>query len=384
MASSFITRVSNRDAIFVLVVLIASVALLLMPTGFEHQFNDALQRPRGTVLEVDNSLLRQFGLVREGFQTLRVRILDGPFAGQEVRAMNNVVGKMEIDKIFSVGDTAIMVLNVNRDQIVSATAYDQYRQDTELILLGLFCLLLVGFAGWTGVRALLSFLFTALLLWKGLLPAVLHGWDPIAVSLAAVTALVAVILFLVGGLTRKALVAFLGSILGLALTCLLAILFYAPLHIHGAVQPFSETLLYSGFPQLDLTRIFLAGIFISASGALMDLAMDISAAVYEVVQKKPGISTLDAIGSGLSVGRAVSGTMVTTLLLAYAGGYMAMLMLFMGQGIPVIDMININYVAAEIMRTLVGSFGLVTVAPFTAIVAGLLYVPRSGSAGAQP
>lgn len=110
----------------------------------------------------------------------------------------------------------------------------------------------------------------------------------------------------------------------------------------------------------------------------MDLAMDISAAVHEVVQKKPGISTVEAIGSGLAVGRAVSGTMVTTLLLAYAGGYMAMLMLFMGQGIPPIDMININYVAAEIMRTIVGSFGLVAVAPFTAVVAGLIYVPRTG------
>ncbi len=78
--------------------------------------------------------------MKEGTQTLRVKVLDGPFAGREVRAMNNVVGKMEIDKIFSVGDTAILVLNVNGDQIVSATAYDQYREDSEVVLLTLFCL----------------------------------------------------------------------------------------------------------------------------------------------------------------------------------------------------------------------------------------------------
>jgi len=231
-----------------------------------------------------------------------------------------------------------------------------------------------GTAGWIGVKALLSFVFVALIIWKALLPGILNGWDPILLALALVTVLTAAILFLVGGLTRKAAVAFAGSMLGILLTCCLALLFQPPMHIHGAVQPFSETLLYSGFPHLDLTRIFVAGIFISASGALMDLAMDISAAMNEVVKKKPDISLREAIGSGLAVGRAVSGTMVTTLLLAYAGGYSAMLMLFMGQGIPPASILNINYVAAEMLKTMVGSLGLVTVAPFTAVVGGLVYV----------
>ncbi|HEX9016770.1 MAG TPA: YibE/F family protein [Chloroflexota bacterium] len=375
----FYTRrrgIVNRDSVFLIVVISVSLLLLFLPTGFEGQFDHNVQRPRGQVLEVDNSLLKQFGLVREGVQTLRVRLLDGPYAGAEVSATNNVVGKMEIDKIFSVGDTAIMVLRLDGDRLVTATAYDQYRLDAQLLLLAVFAFLLIGFAGWTGIRALVSFAFTALLLWKVLLPAVLREWDPIWTSLLVVAVLCGTTLFLVGGLTRKALVAFLGSILGIGVTCALALLFFGPLHVHGAVQPFAETLLYSGYPQLDLSRIFLAGIFVSASGALMDLAMDISAAVNEVVRKKPDISRWEAIWSGLAVGRAVSGTMVTTLLLAYAGGYMAMLMLFMGQGIAPLDMVNINYVAAEILKTIVGSFGLVTVAPFTAVVAGVLYAAK--------
>ena len=108
----------------------------------------------------------------------------------------------------------------------------------------------------------------------------------------------------------------------------------------------------------------------------MDIAMDISASMNELVLKKPDISLKEAIISGIEVGKAVIGTMTTTLLLAYSGGYTAMFMVFIAQGTPIINVLNVNYVAAEILHTIVGSFGLVTVAPFTAIVGGLIFIHR--------
>ena len=104
----------------------------------------------------------------------------------------------------------------------------------------------------------------------------------------------------------------------------------------------------------------------------MDLSVDICSSVYEVVKKKPEISPRDAIASGFAVGRAACGSTTTTLLLAYSGSYIALLMVFMAQGTPVALMLNYKYVAAEIIHTIVGSFGLVTVAPLTAITSGLL------------
>ena len=117
----------------------------------------------------------------------------------------------------------------------------------------------------------------------------------------------------------------------------------------------------------------MASIFIGASGAVMDLAVDITSAVYEVVQKKPDISWQEAARSGMNVGRAAMGTMTTTLLLAYSGGYIALLMVFMAQGTPIDHILNYKYVSAEILDTMVGSLGLVTVAPFTALTSGLLF-----------
>ena len=104
--------------------------------------------------------------------------------------------------------------------------------------------------------------------------------------------------------------------------------------------------------------------------------VDITSAVWEVIGKKPDISAPEAILSGLRVGRAAMGTMTTTLLLAYSGGYISLLMVFMAQGTPVDHILNYKYVAAEVLDTVVGSFGLVMVAPFTALMAGLLLTRR--------
>lgn len=105
----------------------------------------------------------------------------------------------------------------------------------------------------------------------------------------------------------------------------------------------------------------------------MDLAMNISASMDEIFKKNPRISLRDHILSGITVGRAVKGTMTTTLLLAYSSSYMTMLMLFQSQGRSLMNIFNINFVSAELLNTQVGSFGPVTVAPFTAIMGGLIY-----------
>ena len=154
------------------------------------------------------------------------------------------------------------------------------------------------------------------------------------------------------------------------------------------MRPFSETLLYSGFGFLDLTRIFLSGIFLASSGAVMDLAMDLSSALREIAAHTPGIGAFALFRSGIRIGRSVIGTMTTTLLLAYSGSYVTMLMVFMGQGIPLVNVLNMNYTAAEFLHTVVGSFGLVLVAPLTAAVGAFAYSrapqPQEESSPALP
>ncbi|NDY56000.1 YibE/F family protein [Desulfovibrio sulfodismutans] len=369
---------TRRDALLSLLFLILTVGLAFLPTGYESHVDGNAVQCKGRVVSVSDADVLQFGLVRTGIQSVELEILDGPHAGQTVRGLNQLLGKMEMDKIFVPGDTALVVLTRNAaGEVTHVNPVDHYRLGLELVLFGLFAALLLVFGGWTGAKALLSFAFSALAIWKILIPAFLDAYDPILVSLAVVTGMMACVIFLVGGLNKKGVAAFLGSMLGVGTACVLALIFTDLFRLHGAIKPFAESLLYTGYGHLDLKRIFVAAVFIGSCGAMMDLAMDVAASIEEVARSMPGASRRQLLGAGLRVGRAVVGTMTTTLLFAYSGGYIALLMMFMAQGVPLSNLFNLIYVAAEVLNTLVGSFGLVAVAPFTALVGAFLFgAPR--------
>lgn len=367
-------RPSNRkDIVMVSVFALLCVGLALTPTGFEDRLPKDSHLARARVLDVDNSDLYRAAIVKTGTQSMTVKLLSGPLKGQTATAVNHLSGKMEMDEVLVPGREILLEYSIRDGRVGPAVARGNYRLRLELFLLVLFGGLLFLVAGWTGVKAALSFVFSALMIWKVMIPLFLRQKDPILVALCVVAALTAAVSFLVGGLSRKGLVTFVGAFAGLVLTCVLAHYFTRAFRLHGAVRPFTETLLYTGFHGLNLTRIFVASVFIACSGAVMDLAMDIAASMHEIQQKKPHIGLIEHIGSGMAVGRSVVGTMTTTLLLAYSGSYIALLMLFMGQGIPLLNMLNKGFMAAEVLNTIVGSFGMVTVAPFTALAGGLIY-----------
>jgi uncharacterized membrane protein len=282
-----------------------------------------------------------------------------------------------MDEFYEPGDAILVEYQLRDGRPADPVARGHYRLHAELLLVVLFAGLLIVLAGPTGMKAILSFAFTALMLWKVLFPALLRGVSPIPLGLAVVAAMTAVVTFSVGGLSRRGIAAFSGSMLGLLLTAGLATWFSSVFRLHGAVAPFAETLIYSGYLDLNLTRVFVASIFVSSSGAVMDLAMDIAVAMEEVQSKKPGIGTWEHLRSGLNVGQAVLGTMTTTLLLAYSGSHITMFMLFISRGLPLDRILNTPMVAAEVLNILVGSFGLATVAPFTALVAAALFRNRN-------
>ena len=326
---------------------------------------------RAEVVAVDDSGLQVHGLIEFGTQKLKVRLPDGSVHD----AHNEIRAQMELDKKFKVGDTALVVRGA--DPLI---ARDHWRLGWMSVLFGGFALLLVVFAGWTGVKALFSFVFSCFAVWKLLIPLCLDGWSAPWVSFATVSVLTAVIMYLVAGATRKGLAAFVGAMLGVGASLVLARFFALAMNVNGATMPFVQTLLYSGYVDLNLMDVFTGAVILASSGAVMDLAMDIASAVEEVSRRTPGLSRRELLLSGLRVGRSVVGTMTTTLLLAYSGGYLTLLMVFAAQGTHPLDFVNSTLVSAEVVKTLVGSFGLVLVAPFTALVSAALFGRRHAQA----
>ena len=368
--------IHRRNTIPIVMTLIAIIVLICIPNKFPQKIYENTERVSARVLSTDESFIINNGLIKTGEQLCEVEILQGKFKGKTVQGTNRLSGSLEQDKMFAVDDKILVTLDYTGDEIRAATLVDHYRINYEILLAGIFVVVLVGFSGIVGIKAILSFIFTILAMWKILIPLFLQGYNPVIIGMVTTVILTCLIIGLVYGIDRKSLAGIIGALAGSVVTCFMALFFVNRFKIHGAVMSYSETLLYSGYENLNLTEIFIASIFIASSGAVMDVAVDITSAVTELIEKKPDITKLEAVKSGINIGRSIMGTMMTTLLLAYSGGYIGLLMVFMAQGTPIINILNLKYVSSEILHTLIGSFGLVTVAPFTALASGLLLSGR--------
>ena len=211
-----------------------------------------------------------------------------------------------------------------------------------------------------------------MVIWKAVIPMVLNGFSASWTIFGCVCFLTAAIMFLVAGINRKGVAAFSGAIAGIFAGLCMTHLFTWLMKINGATLPYIQALYHSGYDFLNIQDLFTGAVILASSGAVMDLAMDIASGVEEVAIHNDTLSKKQLTASGMRIGKSVVGTMTTTLLLAYSGGYITLLMMFAVQGNSLFEILNNPLVAAESVKTLIGSFSLVLVAPFTAIFSGIL------------
>ena len=363
------------------VMLVFCALLCLLPDPYLN-VTSAFPRARVRVESADNSMLDAVGITYNGVQTCQITVLDGPYAGLQTVSCNYLNSALDKDKLFQAGDTAWAMLQ-ERESGVTVTLIDHYRLDTELAMLAVLALALIGFGGVVGSGAMVSLAASAVMIWKLLIPLLLRGISPIAAAFVTVVLLTVIIDLLVAGFTRRCAVAVLGALAGTLVTCTAAWLLTLTLKLDGGDLPYVVPLLAQSAMGVNTRELYIGMMFLANSGALMDLSMDISASMEEIRVHKPDVSQGTLIRSGLSVGRSVLGTMTTTLMLAYSGNYLSMLMYFVGQGTPVTDILNLKYVSSQLLNTLVGSFGLVAAAPLTAVIASA-FVGRGRAGTARP
>ncbi|MDW5299191.1 MAG: YibE/F family protein [Sedimentibacter sp.] len=365
---------NKKELIFIAVFFLFIFILAIIPTGFEKQIYVNSEGVRAKVISVDNSGMYKTGMITQGGQNCEIEIETGSHKGENVKGVNLFVGKYEFDKIFKEGDKSWVLLEFDSEgNIIFANMIDYYRIDKQIFLIGLFVLTIIIFSGFTGVRTLLSFSFAVLSIWKILIPLMLKGYNPLFVGLIVGNALTVTTLLLVAGFTKKAYAAIISSIGCSLITAFIAVIFTRYFNIDGTVMQWSESLLYAGFMSLDLTSIFEAGVYLACSGAILDLAIDISASLEEIIKNNPGITKKNLIKSGLTIGKSVVGSQTTTLLLAYMGSYISVMMVYMAQGTPMMNILNSKAISAEILHTFVGCLGLVLVSPLTSLICGFMY-----------
>ncbi len=372
------TNDKKKNIAFIIAFLLASIVLIVIPTGFERAIYFNATGAKAEVLSTDDSTIIQTGLFRTGDQRCHVRVLSGEHKGLEMDAVNLLSGSLKDDKVFVPGDIAWVLVERDADNNpIFINMIDYYRLDKEIILVAIFIIALIVFSGLRGIRMVLSFAFAFLSIWKLLIPSVLKGVNPLFMCAVTLIMLTLVTLPMVSGLNKRSLAAILGSFLAIMITLLISIAMTAFLRIHGSVLEMSESLLYSGFMDLDLTSLFSGVVCLGAGGAIMDLSIDVSAAMWEVKEHAPDTDKRGLFRSAMEVGKAGVGTQITTLLLAYMGSYLTLMMVYMAQATPTLNIFTSKSIAGEIVQTLAGAFGIVLVTPLTALIGMFLFTKKN-------
>jgi len=331
---------------------------------------------RAKVLEVIDSNLTKEGNIPGvyiGTQKLKVEILSGKYKGHKFTLTNSRLhGDLVYDVVAEEGMEIVLAIKESNGKLPSMVI-DTYARDKVLYaLIFLFIIVLIMVGGLKGLMALISLILTGLLIGFFMLPMMFRGYSPVPLAIITATIVIFLSLILIGGLNRKSYSAIIGTTAGVLIAGVISLISGEIAHLTGITGEASEQLIYvvSGFP-LNIKGIMFAGIIISSLGAVMDVGMSIASVIFEIHRKIPELNKKELFDSGMNVGKDIIGTMANTLILAFTGGALCIMILLMAYNMPYFRAINLNTVSTEIIQGLSGSIGLVLTVPITSFISVL-------------
>ncbi|WP_443333109.1 YibE/F family protein [Streptomyces sp. SS] len=268
-----------------------------------------------------------------------------------------------------------------RDLQYSVT--DVNRKLPMAVLAGIFALAVVVVGRMRGVMALVALVASFLVLTFFILPAILQGSNPLVVAVVGSSAIMLIALYMCHGLSARTSVAVLGTLISLLLTGLLGSLFIGWASLSGNTDDYTG-LIHGLYPEIDMSGLLLAGIIIGSLGVLDDVTVTQTSAVWELHQADPRMGPRGLYRAGIRIGRDHIASVVNTLVLAYAGAALPLLLLFSIAQSSMGTVANSELIAEEIVRTLVGSIGLVASVPITTALAALVVSADRADADDRP
>lgn len=314
--------------------------------------------------------------LRVGVQEVQVTIDSGKYKGKELPAFNYLSAYGNVD--LKEGTRIIVWLDYdeyNNPYVISITNYD--RGTVLILLIIVFVGLLVFFGGKKGISAVLGLAFTMLSIWFLLIPLLKRGFPPIWGAILIVALTTGVSLFLLNGYSKKTLCATIGCIGGVTIAGMVAYIVGTLTPINGFnMSEAEELVLRAGDEGLKISGLLVSGILIASLGAVMDISMTVTSAIAELYEMNPKVKRKDLFQSGLNIGRDAMGTMANTLILAFAGSSLNMLILFRVFNYPYLQIFNSDLMTIEIIQGLSGSIGIVLTVPLVAFITSTLYTQK--------
>lgn len=306
------------------------------------------------------------------YQVLSVELLDGDYKGLILYVDYGKFQTRNDTNRFLPGDEMFVQVGTNAQGSVAAYYTDYVRTKPLLILFGIFVFSIILMARWKGVGSLLALAFSMVMITGYMIPHILTGEDPLRVSLIGSMILLAVTLYVTYGWNMKTHASALSMVLALLLTGFLSVFFVSLTRLTGAGQEDAMYLMQFSSVNINLRGLLLGGMIIGALGVLDDLVSSQSAAVFEIYDANPELGFRRTFQKSMSIGQDHVAATVNTLVLAYAGASLPLLLLFtLGSG-DYVFLLNIGFVTEEVVRTLVGSLGLIAAVPITSLIATAL------------
>jgi len=361
--------------------LVITIVLLCSSFNFaENEFDDNSEigyfYARGKVIEILSDLQNtdnSTGKLNIDKQVVKIKVTSGKYKNQEFIVENYVSGNPVFDIIVKKGDNVILDIEEDENGTPIIAIADFARDKYSALLLIIFIGLLILIGKLKGLKSVVSLSITALVVLKFMLPLILKGFNPIWIAIVSAIIITSVTFIIIAGVNIKSFSAIIGTIGGVVSAGTLAYIIGSLVKLTGLSSEEANLLMF--IPQqvnFDFRGLLFAGIIIGTLGAVMDIGMSIASAMYEMKVINPEITPRKLIDSGLNIGRDVMGTMSNTLILAYTGSSVPLLLLFMAYETPLVKILNLDMIATEVVRALVGSIGLIVAIPITALSTGLI------------
>ncbi|CAB1253111.1 YibE/F family protein [Ruminococcaceae bacterium BL-6] len=315
--------------------------------------------------------------------SFHAKLLTGGQKGKTVTATQSFQpGISSQMKEVEAGDKLILIKSENEGSESQWVAGDYVRTDALMVLGGLFALSLLFFGRSKGLHTIISLVFTCLAVFAVFIPAILSGKNIYFWAILTSSFIIVMSYLIVNDANKKTLAAGLGCLGGILVSGAITAVMSPALKLTGVLDEDSMYLLYINEKRpIDLKAIIFAAILIGAIGAIMDVSMSISSSLSEISRKNRSASFHDIFRSGMEIGRDVMGTMTNTLILAYIGGSLSVVLLLMAYNTSLLQVLNREMVVVDILQALVGSFGILFAIPFTSFVCAAFYSKNQNDGG---
>jgi uncharacterized membrane protein len=312
------------------------------------------------------------------YQVLELLLLNGPQAGKIVQLQNDIVSSPEEMQIVKEGEE-IVVTEIETAQGTEYYFSEKFRLPAVIVIAAAFFFLTFLLGGYKGITSILGLAFSLFVIVNVIVPRIIKGENPLLVSLVGSILIACVSLYLAHGFTKRTSVALASTLITIILATIIAILFVNAAQLFGVGSEEAIFLKVGRFPAISLQGLLLGGIIIGVLGVLDDVTTAQTATIDEISKANSELSFWQLYRSGLSVGHEHIASLVNTLVLAYTGSAMPLLLLFTtNESIPAWVTLNTEPVVEEIIRTLVGSSSLILAVPISTLLAAYFFSRRHG------